>query len=415
MTVMQRLSTQQPGGASTWKRAVGTARLAACGVPLVLLACFDGTGPVTSEPVVTVSVSPQSAIVLRGETVTLQATVLGAAGSVLNVPVDWFSHDTDVAAVSTDGVVTGIEEGSVVITATVGSIHGDAVIAVVPPAPAPSSGKIAFVRQGRIYVVNSDGTDIVQLSAGPDDEEPTWSPDGRRIAFRRAGNLYVMDADGSNAVQRTAGGYGRAAWSPDGKRLAFIGQAAGALHLFVTSAVDDGAAPVDLTPDMPGWKGDPAWSPDGSRIAFVADWAAYDFVYDIYLIRPDGSDMLQKTIGWAFNGVAQNGEITVRYFFQPAWSPDGRQLAVVTCEGWAFTICENSAVGLFEASESFVLTGTSGGLTLLTNTKGYAHPTWSADGETIAYSSEGAIYWTRANGGGQGRIIENGDSPAWSP
>jgi dipeptidyl aminopeptidase/acylaminoacyl peptidase len=63
------------------------------------------------------------------------------------------------------------------------------------PAPSPDGATIAFRGQrldrleghplGRICLVSADGTDLRQITHGPnDDSEPRWSPDGRRLSFR---------------------------------------------------------------------------------------------------------------------------------------------------------------------------------------------------------------------------------------
>jgi len=59
-----------------------------------------------------------------------------------------------------------------------------------------------------ILVMDTDGTDVVQLTNSPDwDIEAAWSPDGRHIAFysAREGNfeVYVMDAYGACQVRLT--------------------------------------------------------------------------------------------------------------------------------------------------------------------------------------------------------------------
>ena len=76
--------------------------------------------------------------------------------------------------------------------------------------------ELAFVRDGQIFRVRSDGTGLVQLTSDGMNSEPAWAPDGARIAFVREGaptpegwvtsDIYVMNADGSNVVRRTFDG-----------------------------------------------------------------------------------------------------------------------------------------------------------------------------------------------------------------
>ncbi|MCA9968589.1 MAG: PD40 domain-containing protein [Anaerolineales bacterium] len=94
---------------------------------------------------------------------------------------------------------------------------------------APDGSKVIFTRDGsskdlrrhEIYVVNVDGTNLVQLTDNDAfDSWPVWSPDGRQIAFvsDRDGNqeIYVMNADGSNQRNLTQNPAedGYPAWRP---------------------------------------------------------------------------------------------------------------------------------------------------------------------------------------------------------
>ena len=65
------------------------------------------------------------------------------------------------------------------------------------PAWAPDGRRIAYVQDGRIAVINADGSGGVALTDGPTDSSPTWSPDGAYIAFIRDRQLLVMRSDGS--------------------------------------------------------------------------------------------------------------------------------------------------------------------------------------------------------------------------
>jgi TolB protein len=96
------------------------------------------------------------------------------------------------------------------------------------------NGKIVFVIGGdyeqELYSINPDGSGIHRLTPadGIPDDHPVWSPDGRRIAWIHDEQLlYVGDADGLDArpvgqpVEDVA-----PAWSPDGRSLYEVGERA---------------------------------------------------------------------------------------------------------------------------------------------------------------------------------------------
>jgi Tol biopolymer transport system component len=273
----------------------------------------------------------------------------------------------------------------------------------IPDDRLPPGGQLAFVRDGRIYRVNSDGSGLVRLTDGPSDAQPSWSPDGRRIAFtRRLGttlrsDLYIMDSDGSNTVRRLAGGAFLGAgttWSPDGKHIAFdCFPNTGSVEICVISADGDGTGATAI--ERTGYDGQPAWSPDGSRIAFVSDWAFYDFALDIFVMTLDSGSVTQLTDG--------QGDVG---FFDPAWSPDGRKLAVVS---------RGPAYDAGGPTKLLLLNGDGSGGTTLTTTRVASGPAWSPDGHTIAFGTLLGIEWISADGSQRGLIVAEGSSPSWRP
>ena len=91
----------------------------------------------------------------------------------------------------------------------------------------PDGSQIAFEtsrtpeRRGVIWVVNADGSSPHELAitgcGGPSSDpsstgcfDPAWSPDGTQIVFARSSadgeNIYIVNADGSGLVQVTDGG-----------------------------------------------------------------------------------------------------------------------------------------------------------------------------------------------------------------
>ncbi len=88
------------------------------------------------------------------------------------------------------------------------------------PALSPNGRQVAFMAQNEgnwdIYVINSDGSSLKQLTTNPArDGLPTWSPDGRAVAF-------VSDRDGQWAIYGlTANGSG------ERKLLDMVGSADG--------------------------------------------------------------------------------------------------------------------------------------------------------------------------------------------
>ena len=185
------------------------------------------------------------------------------------------------------------------------------------PAWSADGTRLAYVRNGVVYVADAGGQSPVALGSG---EFPSWSPDGTQIAVSRYDEKPLPDhphgtlqlvvltvADGS-AVQLTdsPSDVSMPAWSPDGSTIAYTTPAS----LGTIPAAGGAAAPVS-TPGATV-NGGPSWAPDGATLAFV------DARGQVWTVKPDGAGARQVT----YTLVGSNSPAA-----RPAWSPDGGSIA----------------------------------------------------------------------------------------
>lgn len=172
-----------------------------------------------------------------------------------------------------------------------------------------------------LYAVDRNGLNIRHLTqmAGIEDE-PVWSPDGSKIAFSGAESsaasrdIYVMNADGTNIVNLTAGTPWEndvsPAWSPDSKTLAFTSMAlVGGAHIYTINI--DGTDRRLAASGAGGQARHPTWSPDGSKIAFGRSYQGEGM--DIVIVSRHG--------GAETRIVRPGDQVDV------TWSPDGKHFA----------------------------------------------------------------------------------------
>ena len=139
---------------------------------------------------------------------------------------------------------------------------------------------------------------------------------------------------------------------------------------------------------------------DGSAdLAFVS---TRDGDYAIYVMNVDGGNQRRLTPSDVANPTSPQ-----ELFFQiePAWSPDGSEIAFASRRNGTYDIYVMSADG----------TGTR---ELTSGKQNDNHPTWSPDGSQIAFERDGDIYVMDADGSGLQPISDVGaeeTDPAWSP
>lgn len=113
------------------RRPVRAARVLVAGTFVALAACDDDDVTVP-ETAATVEVTPRLVTVVAGQTAQLTAQAKTASGADLaNDAVIWTSLDTNVARVSSSGLVTAIASGATAITASTRGMSGFASVEAV--------------------------------------------------------------------------------------------------------------------------------------------------------------------------------------------------------------------------------------------------------------------------------------------
>lgn len=155
----------------------------------------------------------------------------------------------------------------------------------------------------------------------------------------------------------------------------------------------DGSNVVQLTNGY-GQSWGPSLSPDGNLIAFASDRTDNN---ELYLMNKDGSGIRQLTD-------------TASSEWFPEWSPDGSHLVFYTDRDGG-------------DREVYIMDVAGTNIRRLTNANGNDwYPSWSPDGKTIAFTSErdgtAAIYLYDVADGFSRRVTEDDMKswiPAWSP
>ena len=203
---------------------------------------------------------------------------------------------------------------------------------------------IGGARQLCTLSLRGTGTSPTQLTASQEGvSDPQWSPDGRRLAYVRDGEIWIVDADGSRETLVVAkqGGGREPRWSPDGHRVAFLSRRRGWSQVWLIDAPvprrgrpqRDPQAPIAtaLTAagvDVNGF----AWSPDGTTIAIAAQ------------LRPDDLSTTQIALVDVASGAQQVVAGEASHDAGPRWAVDGALVYVSDASGW-FQVVRRSPDG----------------------------------------------------------------------
>jgi Tol biopolymer transport system component len=236
-----------------------------------------------------------------------------------------------------------------------------------PPAQLPSSVRILYSKHGAdsaggktniYFIVAKKGNELRLTGDEGIDSQPFFAPGLRRVYFTRRADggrdeIWSMDLDG-NDERRILGGdgvdYRDPAVGPD-QRLACTVVRGGRSRIVVSEA--DGENPRPLSPDGRSF-GQPAWSPDGRTLAVVGD----------------GRIFLLDAVGGSPRALTAGGQPQA----DPDWSPDGSRIAFTQGTG--------------SGAEIVVAAVAGGAVTRLTdNDVEDRNPAWSTTGKRIAFVS----------------------------
>ena len=319
----------------------------------------------------------------------------------------WIVYDGDQAG-NSDIYLQGVG-GQTAINLTADSPDGDT-----QPAFSPDGERIAFRSErqgGGIFVMGRTGESVRRIT--DNGYTPAWSPDGRRLVFATA-DANVFSRDGSQLwiVTLASGEKSRVAeddavqpsWSPNGFRIAYWtilgkGQIAGQRDIYTIPA--EGGTPVAVTADAAiDWN--PVWSADGRHLYFSSNRGGSMNVWRVAIGERSGQ----------VSGPAEAITAPSAFAGHLSVSRDGRHLA-------SASVVRTASVQKVSFDPD---SGTIGGdpVTVLSGSRFLSHVMPSPDGQWLACYSIGNqldILLSRSDGTGERELTHdeaNDRNPTWS-
>jgi hypothetical protein len=201
-------------------------------------------------------------------------------------------------------------------------------------AVSPLSGQGAYpaARTGGNYMHNY----YFPPAPGTTPWAPSWSPDGLSVAVAMSGSIWKVSLSTGVAEELTFGStyHSSPDWSPDGRWIVYTADDGGRTIQLEILNVDTGEA-RPLTNDAFIYA-DPVFSPDGRRLAYVSTRPGGFF--NVYIRSIESGQWSGDEIAITSDHRYPNDRL---YFgaadlhITPAWTPDGRELLLVSNRGVA--------------------------------------------------------------------------------
>ena len=229
-----------------------------------------------------------------------------------------------------------------------------------------ASSRIAYVHNGLIRIVDSDGYNDKAITRRGLSLSPAWHPSGRKLVYSKflegGAGTQLEEFDLATGRTHTISGGGlniTPAYSHDGKHIVYASGNESGTDLMMV-AVDSPTVVQRLTFGRGSDNGSPTFSPDGRQIAFFSSRSRFP---QIYTMDADGTNTQLLT---PFTPGVRS------YRAAPDWSPDGRSVAYEQQMGdfqvWMINVRDKEPRQLTSEGEN-------------------EGPSWAPDGRHLAISS----------------------------